>query len=468
LKVSIEESLKNLKCGEGLGGVVGKLSLELAREFCRRILELVDGHFLKVRDKELKVEHIRPRWISLPVGDIRIKRRQYRDPDGNIRYLLDECLGLTGKSPLTPELKEAAAYIATLLPFLKSAQVMQAMMPQASVSHTTLQRMVKKIAEPVLRAEKAKRENLYQTGEIPQGENRVVPSLLVEADGVNIALQREETSKAEIKVGIAYEGWKEISSGRYQLQGKESYCDMTGGDSFWEGFSLKLAAKYDLTKIGSIVVGGDGAGWVKSGADLMGGQFQLDRFHLLRALRRGLSHEAELIYPVYQACNEGNWPAARTLLIQARSRNRGKEKENIEQVLRYLGDNAAGLKDYRLNLGEEGKRLRRTGAIESNVDKLVANRMKKRGMSWTIKGARFMTRLLLISAEGKLSHACRPNLSSNKKIPPLKKMRRILVKSFKDIEEKWLQATLPAIYGPHCNRPWVTLLKKLSEASFNA
>ena len=42
-------------------------------------------------------------------------------------------------------------------------------------------------------------------------------------------------------------------------------------------------------------------------------------------------------------------------------------------------NNASGLRDYRLEVGYEG--LRGLGAIESNVDKLVASRMKKRGMS---------------------------------------------------------------------------------------
>lgn len=43
---------------------------------------------------------------------------------------------------------------------------------------------------------------------IPESQGRVVPYLLVEADGTNIALQREEARRAEVKVGIAHEGWK--------------------------------------------------------------------------------------------------------------------------------------------------------------------------------------------------------------------------------------------------------------------
>jgi len=45
-------------------------------------------------------------------------------------------------------------------------------------------------------------------------------------------------------------------------------------------------------------------------------------------------------------------------------------------------ENSYGLRDYRLEVN--GDDLRGLGAIEGRVDRLVANRMKKRGMSWTI------------------------------------------------------------------------------------
>jgi len=59
------------------------------------------------------------------------------------------------------------------------------------------------------------------------------------------------------------------------------------------------------------------------------------------------------------------------------------KRRQIKQTRRYLLANADGLGD--------GPSL---GTIESNVDKLVANRMKKRGMAWTKAGARRMLKLL--------------------------------------------------------------------------
>lgn len=63
-------------------------------------------------------------------------------------------------------------------------------------------------------------------------------------------------------------------------------------------------------------------------------------------------------------------------------------------------ENSFGLRDYRLEVDGDG--LRGLGAMEGNVDKLVANRMKKRGMSWTISGAQGMARLISLRKMGQL------------------------------------------------------------------
>lgn len=467
MEKSIEEITNNLKSGEGLSGVIVEMSLEVARNFCKQLLELLDQHIFLMRDKSLKVEHIRSRWVIFTLGGVRFKRRQYIDQEGRRRYLLDEYLGLEGKSPLTPEIKENSIFLTTLLPFMKCAEIMDRSLPQAAVSHTTLHRTVGQVTKPWLQAEESRKRQLYETGELPRSEEGKVSHLLIEADGVNIALQREEQRKAEIKVGIAYEGWAEVSKERYRLTGKTSYCALASGSAFWEGFSMQLATKYDLARAENIVIGGDGARWVKDGVALLGGCFQLDRFHLLRALRRSLGWQTYLVEPIYNACNEGNWSRARTLLTQALNQASGVERNEIQRVIRYLSDNVSGLMDYRLKEGGECTHLRRTGAIESNVDKLVANRMKKKGMSWTIKGARHMACLLMLSAERKLPEICKPKRAKTTIVTSTKKARRVLVKNIVELEEKWLHGTIPALYGPHQGRPWAKALKHLSEVSFN-
>lgn len=89
-------------------------------------------------------------------------------------------------------------------------------------------------------------------------------------------------------------------------------------------------------------------------------------------------------------------------MADAMKKARGEQAERIARAYHYLRENRSGLADYRLALGEEGKGLRRLGAIEGNVDKLIARRMKNQGMSWTIKGIRSLLCVRFLVLEGKL------------------------------------------------------------------
>jgi hypothetical protein len=142
---------------------------------------------------------------------------------------------------------------------------------------------------------------VFEDGVVPESEGKVVPYLFVEADDTNIDLQREGARRAEVKAGIAYEGWREVSKGRYQVKGKTVYCGVMDGDRFWEGFSLGLAKKYDLSKIGRVIVGGDGPPRLEEGAQILNGIYELDRFHLKRALNQtlGASLPWKYIRPVF-------------------------------------------------------------------------------------------------------------------------------------------------------------------------
>ncbi len=63
----------------------------------------------------------------------------------------------------------------------------------------------------------------YKRGNV-KGKKEV-PVLFEEADGVYINLQgkdrkKEKQDKAEMKVGIAYDGWRKTGPGRYALENK--------------------------------------------------------------------------------------------------------------------------------------------------------------------------------------------------------------------------------------------------------
>jgi len=253
--------------------------------------------------------------------------------------------------------------------------------------------------------------------------------------------------------------WEVGGKGRYRLKEKTVYLGMMDGDRFWDGFSLRLAKKYDLSRVERLVVGGDGAHFVRDGSEIMGAAYQLDRFHLRRALLRGTGGDVLLSNEVYRLCVVGDIAEADRLLMKAQTQ-RGKEQSpEIGWLRAYLLENACGLADYRIRGG--GEALRGLGAIEGNVDKLVACRMKRRGMSWTKRGAQRMARLLELRYSGEISDWIRPKRGITTLTPATAPAAAPGGKRRDNWSAQWLDAGVPALYGPHSNRPWVQALNSL-------
>lgn len=456
--VSIEELIGRLK--DEAGGwekAIFHWACDLAKALAKQLLEKMDVALMKAREAGLKIEGFRERWITTLFGDIRVKRRLYRDSRGRSRFLLDESLGLRKRSQASPRVEELATFLSSHLPFGKCQRILQAVLPQG-ISHTTIHRLVGRAVDPHVKEEERELSDLFEDGVLPQSQGRQVPYLMVEADGTSIALQREKGRRTEVKIGIAYEGWRPLGKDRYELKEKTSYTGIMDGERFWEGFSLALSKKYDMSGIGRVVVGSDGAPWARDGAEVLGGLFQLDRFHLLRAIYRGVG--SDLSGEVYRACVTGDVNRADAILRQAQQDADEESAGRIAQLRGYLLANAKGLRDYRLVTGYDG--MRGMGAIEANVDKLIATRMKKQGMSWTVRGANRMARLINLRELGRLhlwvNHRGKQPEAERPPTLPARPPRKAFAREGGD----WLEAVLPATAGPHADRPWAQALRSIA------
>ena len=234
--VSIEELVGRLK-GEAGGWeeAIYRWACDLARTVAKQVLEKMDEALMKAREAGLKVEGFRERWITTLFGDIRVKRRLYRDSRGQSRFLLDEALGLRKRSQASPRVEELATFLSSHLPFEKCEQILGAVLPQG-ISHTTIHRLVGRTVDPYVKEEETELAELFEDGVLPRSEGRRVSYLMVEADGTSIALQREPGRRTEVKIGIAYEGWRPLGKDRYELKGKTTYTGIMEGERFWEGF----------------------------------------------------------------------------------------------------------------------------------------------------------------------------------------------------------------------------------------
>ena len=199
------------------------------------------------------------------LGDMRIERRMYQDEEGEYRYLLDEALGLKKGCQVSPWLESLATCLASYMPYGKCEEVLGRIVP-GGLSHPsstgrTIHRLVGRVIDPYVENESKEVAEVFEDGVVPESEGRVVSHLMIEGDGASIALQREEERRAEVKVGIAYEGWEVVGKGRYRLKEKTTYAGIMNGKEFWDRFSLQLAKRYDLAQIGQIIVGGGRGVW---------------------------------------------------------------------------------------------------------------------------------------------------------------------------------------------------------------
>ena len=460
--LSHEKELKQIR---DLENILFHKALEWAKKTFKAIVEQIDDLIARYRDRALSIEHKRETWYRTRFGLIRITRRHYRYPDGTYHYPLDELLGLEKYRHTTAAVHAIASELASQMPFRRSAEVLHKT-TAIDISHRTIHRLTQRVADRYLEQWDQRTQWFLHTGELPESAGKKINLLLVEADGTMLSLQREKARKTEAKAGIAYEGWEQIGKDRYRTMNKSIYMDIAPSDTFWTSMTIKLHEKYKVESIGDVIMGGDGARWVKDGIAYFGGRYQLCRYHLNRELYAALGHDRQAIKPVQQACNRGDTATALQLLDQAARKATDDKAKAIRKVANYIGSNATGLQDYRHNVKVSTTQLRRTGAIEGNIDKLVAKRMKNQGMSWSLKGIRRMLCVRSLMLEGKLAGYCTPVNSAY--ITPkamIKRINRVIDKTTQQNYREYFSTGLPAFYGPHSSRPWVKILKSISEVS---
>lgn len=457
-----------IKNAEELKRVISSLEKELftravecARNAFTSLLEQIDLLIQRYRPADLIVSHKRSTWYQTWLGAVKVTRRQYRGQDGKYRYLLDEMLGMAKYRHTTFAVKEIACRLAGEMPFRKSAEVLSRT-TAINLSYRTIHRLVHHaLANSQDEADQGTTW-FEETGELKHSEGREVDRLMIEADGVVLPLQRETARKAEIKLGIAYEGWQKVGIDRYSTVNKTYYADTVDTDRFWSAMTLKLHQKYDLSRT-QYVIGGDGATWIKEGVDYFGGQYQLCRYHLNRALCHALGYDKPTFHSVQYHCSRNNLDAALKQLQEAANMAQAEKAKEIKQVIKYICSNAHGLQDYRDNLEHPDRNLRRTGAIEGNIDKLIVRRMKNQGMSWSRQGIRRMLWLRISVREGTLiDHLHSRWDKHNRGKIPNKQINKVIDRAINYDYTNYFNVRIPAIYGPHASREWVEVLKSLT------
>jgi len=140
--------------------------------------------------------------------------------------------------------------------------------------------------------------------------------------------------------------------------------------------SLLTDHHFPLDKHQLILVGGDGATWIKEGAKdyFPNSLYQLCPFDLERRLTQTLSCNSMRYYEISQLLKQSKIPEALTIL-EDRERYPKKTKE-LEELATYFINNQEGINTVDV-LKEKGLPVDTMGAIKGNIDKVLSNRFKK-------------------------------------------------------------------------------------------
>ena len=166
----VEEVKKKLK--EDMRGweeEIFRFACDLAQTLAKDIVEELDNELMQERDGNMKVVASKERCLSTIFGDIRVKRRLYRDKDGSYRFLLDEKMGLDRGSHVSPEMKELAILASTHYTFREVEQNIKAIFPWG-VSPTTIYNLSGKVADSYIAEEEKEVNALFEDGVIPETE----------------------------------------------------------------------------------------------------------------------------------------------------------------------------------------------------------------------------------------------------------------------------------------------------------
>ena len=385
---------------------------QIGRDFTKEFLERYDRMLMEDRDKS-KYRHkgSRQTTIKTVYGEVTYSRAVYgvTEEDGyrHYVYLLDETLELDNIGLISTNMAELLVKGITELSYRECASKISEMTGQ-TISAMGVWNVIQALGEKVCEEETVLVEE-HKKGQI-RGEKEV-PVLFEEADGVYIKLQgkdRKEANrdKAEIKIGIAYDGWKKTGKDRYELSNKVVVAGFARAKEFQEYREAAIAEKFNLDEVSQRILNADGASWIKQVKD-KSTCFQLDPFHRNKAVKEKI-HNRKAVRDIMELLEtERIEELFEYLEVYKNSLGDDAEIDDAEELIRYYENNREGLRPYQsqeLDLPEhpEGLEYRNMGTMENHVWSVIARRMKHNHTSWSRSGGNHLAKILAKKCSGKL------------------------------------------------------------------
>lgn len=389
-----------------------EIGCEIAKIMMKEFLEGLDEELAENRDKkELRHKGKRKRALKTLMGEVEVERNLYRrvNDKGEVEHihLLDQELGFETIGTVSPNLAEKILDQVCEMPYREVSNSVSELTNQ-TISHQGVWNIIQQVGE----RQKEKEEKLVEEYKNQRlSGSREVKILFEEADGVYLAMQGKsrgkKKGKKELKIGIAYEGWKQRYAGskEYKTVEKIAYAGYINPEEFRDLRDAYVAEKYNVDEIEYRILNGDGAAWIEKGHDCENSIFQLDPYHLSQSVIRAVRDKKARAH-ILKWLKKGEFQKVYEKIEALKYSCDGlaSEIEKLSNLQRYLKTHEKGILSYKaredLKLPEppEDLEYRNLGTMESNVNRF-ARRMKGR-KSWSEKGATNLAKIIALKLSG--------------------------------------------------------------------
>lgn len=335
------------------------IALMAAEEMLRRTDESIYDAAKKTRQFIVKAKAVERR-IFTPCGEIHFERRYYRcNETGRYVYLLDSHLHIPKSDRIDENCKAQLVNTVMDESYAKAAERVTG----GAISKQTVKNVMREV------------------GQIPEAAaprpkvNENAKEIYIEADEDHVAMQNG-THSAIYKLVYIYEGKKQVSKGRRELQAKRTFGGYDTPKKIWNRVGKYIAETYsDEVKTTSI---GDGANWIRAGLQhIPDSAFALDPFHLSKYVKKICgNHPTAALYSLMRDNDR------KGVIAYAAKRAKAEpwRQKTIKEGIRYIENQWDGIQRS-LN----DKKI--TSSTEAHVSHVLPDRLSSRGMGWSKEGS---------------------------------------------------------------------------------
>lgn len=403
----IEKNVRSLLDGEkdaaDLSNDVHERVLRLGCRLISEIYEQIDEEIFKslVRKNKYYVEQKdMPRSLVDVMGTISFKRRGYVPKHGGeYIYLLDLIMGFDDNQKVT---MAAAAKILEEAVESSYAKAGKKVSLTDQVSKETVKDIVHGLVVefPVKElTEKKKLKNLH----IVADEDHVAAQFWEKKGDLKTSSTGNKINTIIDKIIVLFEDVvddapEDSKNHRYRLVGKHTFCGVYKGSEnnykLWQEVQDYISANYDLNVLERVYVAGDGAPWIRAGAEvLLNGRFVLDKFHMMKYLNQSVCHlenEDEMKEYMWECINEADKDGLKEAfrsILEVTDKDSNKY-EDVKESRDYFMNNWDGIEIRSTESGGVWK-----CCAEGQVSHVLSDRLSSRPMGWSELGCDNISKL---------------------------------------------------------------------------